>query len=197
MDTWDFLQPLWFHCKCHQPKKNPREQFRYGFSESFRFLSTLLYEVWPNSNFPLKIAPLWCTIFNRMNILSLHTCLLWIFDQKWGIWNSSTSNTDANCRFCRPVIFFDIFRNILVISFQIFLNIWWNFMKSDMLHMELNFKTARVRYNDVKYFLKESINHWNGIEIYYRWIIFFEFYHIFKCNMKYSAVYNNNEIGMK
>ena len=124
MDTWDFLQPLWFHCKCHQPKKNPCEQFRYGFSELFRFLSTLLYEVWPNLNFLPKIAPLWCTIFNRMNILSLHTCLLWIFDPKWGIWNSSTSNADANCRFCGPVLFFDIFRNILVISFQIFLNIW-------------------------------------------------------------------------
>ena len=49
----------------------------------------------------------------------------------------------------------------------------WNFMKFDMLHMELNFKTARVRYNDIKYFLKESINHWNGIEIYYRFILSF------------------------
>ena len=49
----------------------------------------------------------------------------------------------------------------------------WNFVKFDMLHMELNFKTARVRYNDIKYFLKESINHWNGIEIYYRFILSF------------------------
>ena len=27
--------------------------------------------------------------------------------------------------------------------------------------------------NDIKYFLKESINHWNGIEIYYRFILSF------------------------
>ena len=125
---------------------------------------------------------MWCTIFNRMNILSLHTCLLWIFDPKWGIWNSSASNTDANCRCCGPALFFDIFRNILVISFQIFLNIWcfqsnpheisWNLICYTW-SWTLKIKTARVRYNDIKYFLKESINHWNGIEIYYRFILSF------------------------
>ena len=49
---------------------------------------------------------------------------LWIFDPRWGISNSTTSNAGANRQFCGPALFFKHFRNIFEILFEIFLRIW-------------------------------------------------------------------------
>ena len=49
---------------------------------------------------------------------------LWIFDPRWGISNSTTSNAGANRQFCGPALFFKHFRNIFEILSEIFLIIW-------------------------------------------------------------------------
>ena len=51
--------------------------------------------------------------------ISINT-MLWIFDPKWGIWNSTTSNAGANNQFCGPAF---IFLTFSWIFFEIFLKI--------------------------------------------------------------------------
>ena len=73
------------------------------------FITTLINEVWPNLDLFPKVEHFFFQ--NKLPKFPLE-CLLWIFDWKWGIWNFSTSNADANRRFCGPALFLFKFLNI-------------------------------------------------------------------------------------